>query len=110
VQEQRDEVGLRVDGWDDVASPVGEQVCPPEVPRLGVAGDEAVVLEDASSEEFLLFAGGFRHAVTVAGNLKTLLGPYYATGIPEPGLPAGLPVRVHRFTDGELYLEVAVYG
>lgn len=49
-------------------------------------------------------------ANTVAGNLKTLIGPYYATGIPEPRLPSGFPMRVHRFTNGELYLEVGIYG
>jgi len=49
-------------------------------------------------------------ANTVAGNLKTLIGPYYATGIPEPSLPAGFPARVHRFTNGELYMEVGIYG
>lgn len=49
-------------------------------------------------------------ANTVAGNLKALIGPYYATGIPEPSLPTGFPARVHRFTNGDLYMEVAIYG
>lgn len=49
-------------------------------------------------------------ANTIAGNLKSLLGPYYATGIPEPSLPQGFPGRVHRFTNGELHLEVSLYG
>lgn len=49
-------------------------------------------------------------ANTVAGNLKSLIGPYYATGIPEPVLPSGFPNAVHRFTNGELHMEVATYG
>lgn len=49
-------------------------------------------------------------ANTIAGSLKSLLGPYYATGIPEPSLPSGFPGRVHRFTNGELHMEVSIYG
>jgi hypothetical protein len=74
-----------------------------ELPRYAaiVTGDtEGVDLRDLLAEI----------ANTVAGNLKALIGPYYATGIPEPSLPGGFPHAVHRFTNGELHLEVGIYG
>jgi hypothetical protein len=51
----------------------------------------------------------FEVANTVAGNLKPLIGPHYATGIPAAGLPTGICVRRLGFTSDDLYLEVGTY-